>query len=87
MIRRVDLKRLAEVRDGLFFVAPILVGGAPVVVGDGIVRVEGDGLGVIRNRAVDLALVTIGAAPVVVVPETARSRSRPARGNLGGPLV
>ncbi len=57
MVRRVDLKRLAEVRDGLLFVALLVVGVAPVGVGAGNVRVERDRLVVLRNGVIILALV------------------------------
>ena len=40
MVRRVDLKRLAEVRDGAVIFALTLVGEAPVGVGEGIFRVR-----------------------------------------------
>jgi len=52
LVRRVDLKRLAEVRDGLFFVALLVVDDAPVEVGEGIVPIERDGLVEVRDGAV-----------------------------------
>ncbi len=63
MVRRVDLKHLAEISDGLVFVAFLLVCVAPVVVGDGIIRVERDRLGVVRDGAVERALRLVGEAP------------------------
>ena len=64
--RRVDLKRLAEVSDGLLFIALLFVGVAPVVVGKEIIRVQRDGLAVVRDGAAMLALLSVGEAPVVV---------------------
>ncbi len=66
VVRRVDLKRLAEISDGLFFVAPHVAGDAPVGVGVGKIRVERDGLGVVRDGAVERALPPVGEAPVGV---------------------
>jgi len=66
LVRRVDLKRLAEISDGLFFVALLPVGDAPVVVGIGIIRVERDGLGEVGDGAVNPTLPPVGDAPVVV---------------------
>ncbi len=66
LVRRVDLKRLAEVRDGLFFVAFLLVCDAPVGVGGGIFGVERDGLVVVRDSVIILALVEASPAMIKV---------------------
>ena len=52
MVRRVDLKRLAEISDGLLFVALFVVGDATVVVGDGIIRGERNGLVVVLDGVI-----------------------------------
>ena len=63
MVRRVNLKRLAEVSDGLVFVALLPVGDAPVGIGEGIFRVERDGLAVVRDGGVNLALTISRRCP------------------------
>jgi len=63
LVRRVDLKRLAEISDGAVDLALTVVGVAPVVVGDGIVRVERDGLAGVGDGTVivfGLVLVAVG---------------------------
>ena len=63
LVRRVDLKRLAEISDGTVDLALLFVGVAPVVVGDGIVRVERDGLAGVGDGTVivfGLVLVAVG---------------------------
>ena len=55
MVRRVDLKHLAEISDGLLFIALLLVGVAPVPIGDGsvflaFVYFDGDDLQSAFNR-------------------------------------
>ena len=57
---------LVVVGDGLVELALVLVGIAPVVVGNGVLRVEGDGLVEVGDGLVELALVVVGIAPVVV---------------------
>jgi RNase P/RNase MRP subunit POP5 len=57
LVRRVDLKHLAEVGDGAVNFALLPVGDAPVGVGDGIIRVERDGLVVFL---VAVALIVLG---------------------------
>ena len=43
-----------------------MVGRAPVVVDDGVLRVEADGLVVVLYRTLVLAKVVVGITPVVV---------------------
>ena len=64
--RRVDLKRLPVVSDGLSFVAHRLVGPAQVAIGKGRFRVDLKGLVQVGDGVVELSLFIVGATPVGV---------------------
>ena len=66
MVRRIDFKRLADVGDGLLFVAFLVIGDAPVDVGGDIFGVERDDLGVVGDGVVNVAFTVVGDPPVVV---------------------